>query len=157
MTTETTPVFTQREPELLGQTVIAIGRSAGIGLEVARRARAAAKREVAVGLAQSLVEQFGEFAGISPQHQVDIARCSRAVTHAQFHRDPALGREHCVPLRVHDASRGAGEHHRRDPQVEPRDRLTRVLLPLRDQLFEAGLVLGVLGRPAVSPAVSLMP
>jgi NAD(P)-dependent dehydrogenase (short-subunit alcohol dehydrogenase family) len=35
MTTET-----QREPELLGQTVVVIGGSAGIGLETARRARA---------------------------------------------------------------------------------------------------------------------
>ena len=32
-----TPV--QREPELLGQTVVVIGGSAGIGLETARRAR----------------------------------------------------------------------------------------------------------------------
>jgi NAD(P)-dependent dehydrogenase (short-subunit alcohol dehydrogenase family) len=31
---------TQREPELLGQTVVLIGGSAGIGLETARRARA---------------------------------------------------------------------------------------------------------------------
>ena len=31
---------TQREPELLGQTVVVIGGSAGIGLETARRARA---------------------------------------------------------------------------------------------------------------------
>ena len=30
----------QREPELLGQTVVVIGGSAGIGLETARRARA---------------------------------------------------------------------------------------------------------------------
>jgi short-subunit dehydrogenase len=30
---------TQREPELLGQTVVVIGGSAGIGLETARRAR----------------------------------------------------------------------------------------------------------------------
>src|SRR5215468_9691135 len=39
MTTATTAV-TQREPELLGQTVVVIGGSAGIGLETARRARA---------------------------------------------------------------------------------------------------------------------
>src|ERR1700727_2836551 len=31
---------TQREPELLGQTVVVIGGSAGIGLETARRAAA---------------------------------------------------------------------------------------------------------------------
>ena len=35
----TTDVSTQREPELLGQTVVLIGGSAGIGLETARRAR----------------------------------------------------------------------------------------------------------------------
>jgi len=39
MTTATTAV-TQREPELLGQTVVVIGSSSGIGLETARRARA---------------------------------------------------------------------------------------------------------------------
>src|SRR3989440_9537922 len=31
--------FPQREPELLGQTVVVIGGSAGIGFETARRAR----------------------------------------------------------------------------------------------------------------------
>src|SRR5262249_53773186 len=39
MTTAATAV-TQREPELLGQTVVVIGGSSGIGLETARRARA---------------------------------------------------------------------------------------------------------------------
>src|SRR6202008_537940 len=33
-------VCSRREPELLGQTVVVIGGSAGIGLETARRARA---------------------------------------------------------------------------------------------------------------------
>lgn len=40
MTTATTASPTRREPELLGQTVVVIGGSAGIGLETARRARA---------------------------------------------------------------------------------------------------------------------
>ena len=40
MTTPANPVVTNREPELLGQTVVVIGGSAGIGLETARRARA---------------------------------------------------------------------------------------------------------------------
>jgi NAD(P)-dependent dehydrogenase (short-subunit alcohol dehydrogenase family) len=39
MTSRTSPVGTQREPELAGQTVVVIGGSAGIGLETARRAR----------------------------------------------------------------------------------------------------------------------
>ena len=40
MTSATTPVSAQREPELAGQTVIVIGGSAGIGFETARRVRA---------------------------------------------------------------------------------------------------------------------
>ena len=38
MSTATSPIH--REPELLGQTVVVIGGSAGIGFETARRARA---------------------------------------------------------------------------------------------------------------------
>ncbi len=40
MTTATNVSTAQREPELLGQTVVVIGGSDGIGLETARRARA---------------------------------------------------------------------------------------------------------------------
>jgi NAD(P)-dependent dehydrogenase (short-subunit alcohol dehydrogenase family) len=40
LTTATTTTCIQRAPELLGQTVVVIGGSAGIGLETARRARA---------------------------------------------------------------------------------------------------------------------
>ena len=40
MTSETAAAPTHREPELLGQTVVLIGGSSGIGLETARRARA---------------------------------------------------------------------------------------------------------------------
>jgi NAD(P)-dependent dehydrogenase (short-subunit alcohol dehydrogenase family) len=40
MSTATTPSPSVNEPELLGQTVVIIGGSAGIGLETARRARA---------------------------------------------------------------------------------------------------------------------
>jgi NAD(P)-dependent dehydrogenase (short-subunit alcohol dehydrogenase family) len=40
MTSETAAPPTEREQELLGQTVVVIGGSAGIGLETARRARA---------------------------------------------------------------------------------------------------------------------
>jgi len=40
MTTQTTVAAPQREPALLGHTVVVIGGSAGIGLETARRARA---------------------------------------------------------------------------------------------------------------------
>src|SRR5262247_801044 len=40
MSTATTTSPIRREPELLGQAVVVIGGSAGIGLETARRARA---------------------------------------------------------------------------------------------------------------------
>jgi NAD(P)-dependent dehydrogenase (short-subunit alcohol dehydrogenase family) len=40
MTSRTTPVTVQHEPELAGQTVVLIGGSSGMGLETARRARA---------------------------------------------------------------------------------------------------------------------
>jgi NAD(P)-dependent dehydrogenase (short-subunit alcohol dehydrogenase family) len=40
MTTATNPISAQREPQLIGQTVVLIGGSAGIGLETARLARA---------------------------------------------------------------------------------------------------------------------
>src|SRR6516165_812903 len=39
----------QREPDLLGQTVVVIGGSAGIGLETARRARAEGAKLILTG------------------------------------------------------------------------------------------------------------
>jgi short-subunit dehydrogenase involved in D-alanine esterification of teichoic acids len=39
----------QREPELLGQTVVVIGGSGGIGLETARRARAERAKIILTG------------------------------------------------------------------------------------------------------------
>jgi NAD(P)-dependent dehydrogenase (short-subunit alcohol dehydrogenase family) len=49
MTTVTTTVGGQREPELLGQTVVVIGGSAGIGLETARKARTEGAEVVLTG------------------------------------------------------------------------------------------------------------
>ena len=49
MTTATAVSPIQREPELLGQTVVVIGGSSGIGLETARRARAEGANVVLTG------------------------------------------------------------------------------------------------------------
>ncbi|MEU7854941.1 SDR family oxidoreductase [Nonomuraea sp. NPDC049141] len=49
MSSSTTPVLPQREPELAGQTVVVIGGSAGIGLETARRARAEGAEVILTG------------------------------------------------------------------------------------------------------------
>src|SRR5271154_4533677 len=49
MSTATTASPIHREPELLGQTVVVIGGSAGIGLETARRARAEGANVILTG------------------------------------------------------------------------------------------------------------
>jgi NAD(P)-dependent dehydrogenase (short-subunit alcohol dehydrogenase family) len=49
MSTATFTSRIQREPELLGQTVVAIGGSAGIGLETARRARVEGAKLILTG------------------------------------------------------------------------------------------------------------
>ena len=49
MSTATTAIPVRREPELLGQTVVVIGGSAGIGLETARRARAEGAKVILTG------------------------------------------------------------------------------------------------------------
>jgi NAD(P)-dependent dehydrogenase (short-subunit alcohol dehydrogenase family) len=49
MSTQTSPAPLTREPALLGQTVVVIGGSAGIGLETARRARAEGAAVVLTG------------------------------------------------------------------------------------------------------------
>jgi NAD(P)-dependent dehydrogenase (short-subunit alcohol dehydrogenase family) len=49
MSAATTAFPIQREPELLGQTVVVIGGSAGIGLETARRARAEGAKVILTG------------------------------------------------------------------------------------------------------------
>ncbi len=50
MTTATTGAPTEREPALVGQTVVVIGGSSGIGLETARRARAEGADVILTGL-----------------------------------------------------------------------------------------------------------
>src|SRR3979409_1969711 len=57
MTSGTTPVFPQREPDLVGQTVVVIGGSAGIGLETARRARAEGADVILTGRNPDRLEQ----------------------------------------------------------------------------------------------------
>ena len=57
MTTDTTPHLPQREPELLGQTVVVIGGSSGIGLETARRARTEGAQVILTGRNPERLEQ----------------------------------------------------------------------------------------------------
>ena len=55
--------MTEREPELVGQTVVLIGGSAGIGLETARRARSEGADVVLTGRNPERLEQAGRDVG----------------------------------------------------------------------------------------------
>jgi NAD(P)-dependent dehydrogenase (short-subunit alcohol dehydrogenase family) len=59
MTTEDSTVSSARQPELLGQTVVLIGGSAGIGLETARHARAEGAEVVLTGRNPERLERAG--------------------------------------------------------------------------------------------------
>jgi NAD(P)-dependent dehydrogenase (short-subunit alcohol dehydrogenase family) len=66
MSTATTASPIRREPELLGQTVVVIGGSAGIGLETARRARAEGAKLILTGRnPEPLQRAAGEFDALS--------------------------------------------------------------------------------------------
>jgi len=68
MSTATTTVAIRREPELLGQTVVVIGGSAGIGLETARRARAEGARLILAGRNPERLQQVAR--ELNPQSTV---------------------------------------------------------------------------------------
>jgi NAD(P)-dependent dehydrogenase (short-subunit alcohol dehydrogenase family) len=57
------PEVAQRQPELLGQTVVVIGGSAGIGLETARRARAEGADVVLTGRSPDRLDQAASDVG----------------------------------------------------------------------------------------------
>jgi NAD(P)-dependent dehydrogenase (short-subunit alcohol dehydrogenase family) len=59
VSTATSTVSTAREPALLGQTVVVIGGSAGIGLETARRARAEGAEVVLTGRNPDRLKEAG--------------------------------------------------------------------------------------------------
>jgi NAD(P)-dependent dehydrogenase (short-subunit alcohol dehydrogenase family) len=63
MTSRTTSVAAQREPDLPGQTVVVIGGSAGIGLETARRARAEGADVIITGRNPDRITQAGQDVG----------------------------------------------------------------------------------------------
>lgn len=66
MTTQSTATSNLREPQLLGQTVVVIGGSAGIGLETARLARAEGADVVLTGRnAQRLKQAASEIGALS--------------------------------------------------------------------------------------------
>jgi NAD(P)-dependent dehydrogenase (short-subunit alcohol dehydrogenase family) len=63
MTTATTTAPVQHQPQLLGQTVVVIGGSAGIGLETARRARAEGAEVILTGRDPQRLERAAQEVG----------------------------------------------------------------------------------------------
>ena len=63
MSNATTTSTARREPELLGQTVVLIGGSAGIGLETARRARAEGAEVILAGRTPERLERAAREVG----------------------------------------------------------------------------------------------
>jgi NAD(P)-dependent dehydrogenase (short-subunit alcohol dehydrogenase family) len=84
MTTATTIFTMQRERGLLGQTVVLIGGSAGIGLETARRARAEGAEVVLTGRNPERLEQAAHELGALSSAAFDAADPDRL---ARFFQD----------------------------------------------------------------------
>jgi NAD(P)-dependent dehydrogenase (short-subunit alcohol dehydrogenase family) len=74
MTSATTAVSAQREPELAGQAVVVIGGSAGIGLETARRARAEGADVILTGRHPDRLQQAAAELGAQRTHRGRLRR-----------------------------------------------------------------------------------
>jgi NAD(P)-dependent dehydrogenase (short-subunit alcohol dehydrogenase family) len=84
MSTAPTVTSIQREPELLGQIVVVIGGSAGIGLETARRARAEGAEVVVTGRDPGRLEHAARELGALSSSAFDAADPDRL---ARFFQD----------------------------------------------------------------------
>ena len=117
----TTTIPTQREPELLGQTVIVIGGSSGIGLETARRARAEGARIILAGRNRDRLDQAAHETGAERTAAFDA---NDPASLESFFRDMAEPIDHVMVT--------AGAPHYRSPLKilpdEARHDLTRHLL-----------------------------
>jgi hypothetical protein len=98
MTTETTLSPFLREPQLLGQTVVVIGGSSGIGLETARRARAEGAHVVLTGRNPERLQHAALELGALRSAAFDVT---------DFGSSPAILR------RAVDAGRPRDDHRRR--------------------------------------------
>jgi NAD(P)-dependent dehydrogenase (short-subunit alcohol dehydrogenase family) len=114
MTTATTAHAVAHAPELLGQTVVVIGGSAGIGLETARRARAEGAEIVLAARNAQRLEHAGAEVGARSTAAFD-ARNAAALTRF-FEALPA-------PI-DHVMVTGSGPHHHPTLETEPEDART---------------------------------
>src|SRR5258705_13468176 len=84
MCTATTGAPTQREPELLGQTVVVIGGTAGSELETARRARAEGAKVILTGrdaASESRPRPYRTDRDIQIARQISSSTTTRRISH----------------------------------------------------------------------------
>jgi NAD(P)-dependent dehydrogenase (short-subunit alcohol dehydrogenase family) len=119
MSTATTTAHVGREPELLGQTLVVIGGSAGIGLETARRARAEGATVILTGRDVERLERAALDLGAG--HNAAFDANDPASLQAFFQRVPlpidhvmvTAGAPHFGPpldISPDEARRGLAEH-----------------------------------------------
>jgi NAD(P)-dependent dehydrogenase (short-subunit alcohol dehydrogenase family) len=105
------PTSVRHEPELLGQTVVVIGGSSGIGFETARRARAEGAEVILAGRKRDRLEQAAREIGAQGTAAFDA---TDAAALAQFFQDlpqaidhvmVTAGSPHYEPLLAMDSAR----------------------------------------------------
>jgi NAD(P)-dependent dehydrogenase (short-subunit alcohol dehydrogenase family) len=119
MTTPNAVAPAQREPELLGQTVVVIGGSAGIGLETARRARAEGAEVILAARNPERLEHAADEVGALSSAAFDagdpnrLEHFFRHLPHPIDHVMATAGRPYYAPLADMDfdqARRSLDEH-----------------------------------------------
>jgi NAD(P)-dependent dehydrogenase (short-subunit alcohol dehydrogenase family) len=135
----TSAIPTQREPELLGQTVVVIGGSAGIGLETARRARTEGASVILAGRTRDRLDEAAREIGAERTATFDANDPSALESFFQE-----------LPGPVNHVMVTAGAPHYRSPLEMPpeearRDLTEHLLLALNVARSAAGKV-----RPAGS-------
>jgi len=109
MTSAPHPVAVHRDPELLGQTVVLVGGSAGIGLETARRARAEGAEVILVGRDPERLQQAARdvgtqsFAAVDAEDAAGLKRFFDGLPDRIDHVMVTAGGPHYVPLLEMDA------------------------------------------------------
>lgn len=93
MTTQTATLPTRRDPQLLGQTVVVIGGSAGIGLETARLARAEGADVVLTGRDPDRLQHAAHEIGASTTAAFDATDSPRL---ERFFQDVAQPIDHVL-------------------------------------------------------------
>jgi len=119
MSTATTASASQREPGLLGQTVVVIGGSAGIGLETARKASAVGAKLILTGRSpeplQRAASEFdaGSTAAFDATDPVALERFFRDLPATIDHVMVTAGRPHygrLIDMDFEQARRALDEH-----------------------------------------------